>query len=431
MSAPAAKASELHRGDLLPEIVTPPPGPRARALCHQLGDLEAPGINTLYGDQPNILWREALGSNVVDVDGNRYIDLTSGFGVAVAGHRHPRMVAAIQRQAEALVHGLGDAAGHPPRIELARRLCRLAPVDDPQVYFAVSGADAVEIALKTALLATGRRRILAFDPSYHGLTFGALAATSRPEFRRPFESHLHQYLRRLPYAADPSVIADELSGGEPFATVLVEPIVGREGVLVPPAGWLRRLAEICREHGTLWIADEIFTGGGRTGHWFAVEADDVRPDLLCCGKGISGGLPLAAVAGRRDLMSSWRSPGEARHTATFVANPVACAAAAATLDAIKEEELPTRAARLGDEIAERLHRWRRFDAVQDVRGRGLLWGIELASADLAGEVTERARQRGFLILAGGPEGRVLQIVPPLTIHRRQLDAALDALEDLL
>ncbi len=425
------QAAKLRRGDLLPRIVTPPPGPRARDLCHRLGEIEAPGINTLYGDRPNILWQEALGSNVLDVDGNRYVDLTSGFGVAAVGHRHPRVVKAIRRQAATLIHGLGDAAGHLPRIELAQRLQRLAPVDEAQIYFAVSGAEAVEIALKTALLATGRRRILAFDPAYHGSTLGALAATSRAEFRQPFASHLHPHLERLPYACDPGRIAAGLRRGEPFAAVLVEPIAGREGVLVPPPGWLKTLSDVCRDQGTLLIADEIFTGCGRTGRWFAVEADGVRPDLLCCGKGLTGGLPLAAVVGRKPLMASWRTPGEALHTSTFVANPVACAAAAAALDVIADEELPQRASLLGDEVASRLRDWPSFDAVVDVRGTALLWGIELSSRELASALTERARRQGFLFLAGGPGGRVLQIVPPLTIHRRQLAAALELLEEQL
>jgi 4-aminobutyrate aminotransferase-like enzyme len=422
---------KLGRGDLLPEIVAPPPGPRARELCDSLAELEAPGINTLYGGRPNILWQEALGSNVLDVDGNRYVDLTSGFGVASVGHRHPRVVAAVRAQASTLIHGLGDAAGHPPRIDLARRLLGVAPVDEGRVYFAVSGADAVEVALKTALLSTGRQRVLVFDPAYHGLTLGALAATSRPEFRRPFAAHLHPHLARLPFACEPGRIAAELGAGDPFAAILVEPIVGREGVLVPPAGWLRSLAAACREHGALLIADEIFTGCGRSGRWFAVEAEDVRPDLLCCGKGLTGGLPLAAVVGRAPLMAAWRTPGEALHTATFVANPLACAAASATLETLAAEDLPERAARLGEEVAARLAGWRRFPAVVDVRGRGLLWGVELASAELAAGLVEGARRRGYLLLAGGPRGRVAQIVPPLTVHRRQLDAALGVLEDLL
>ncbi|MCP4657875.1 MAG: aminotransferase class III-fold pyridoxal phosphate-dependent enzyme, partial [bacterium] len=262
---PATTSQHLRRGDLLPRILTPPPGPRARELSRRLAEVEAPGINTLAGDAPNLLWHEARGANVLDVDGNRYLDLTAGFGVAAVGHRHPRVVAALRRQSARLVHGLGDAAGHEPRLELATRLRELAVIDDAQTYFAVSGADAVEIALKTAILATGRPAILAFEPAYHGLTLGALAVTSRPEFRRPFTPYLHPHLRRLPFGCDPRRIAAELDRGDVPGCVVVEPIAGREGILVPPAGWLRELAALCRRRRVLLAVDEIFTGLGRTG----------------------------------------------------------------------------------------------------------------------------------------------------------------------
>src|SRR5262245_57381979 len=281
----------LERGDLLPKIVVPPPGPKARELSARLQRAEAPGVNTGAGGEPTLLWEEALGANVLDVDGNLYIDLTSGFGVAAVGHRHPRVVAAVREQAGRLLHALGDVHAHPLRVELARRLVRLAPVDEPQIFFAVSGAEAVEIALKTALAATGRPGILAFEPAYHGLTLGALAVTSREEFRAPFAAHLHRHVRRLPFGADLERIERALADGD-VGTAIVEPIVGREGVLIPPTGWLAGLSEICRREGALLIADEIFTGFGRTGRLFAVEHEAVRPDVLCCGKAMGGGLPI-------------------------------------------------------------------------------------------------------------------------------------------
>lgn len=416
-------------GDLLPRIVTRPPGPRSRDLSRDLRKLEAPGANTLLpGDGASILWEEARGANVRDVDGNIYIDLTSGFGVAAVGHRHPRVVEAVREQSGRLVHGLGDVAAHPLRVELACRLVRIAPVDDAQVFFSISGAEAVEIALKTAVAATGRPGIVAFEPSYHGLTLGALAATSREEFRAPFAAHLHAHVHRLPYACDPGLLEDVFRR-EDVGAVILEPIVGREGVLVPPAGWLPAVAEICRRHAVLLIADEIFTGFGRTGRIFAVEHAGVRPDLLCCGKALGGGLPIAAVLARRDLFRCWETPGEARHTATFLANPLACAAALAALEILEEENLPARAARLGEELEARLRTWpHRFPAVEEIRGRGLLWGIQLRSRDLAKERAGKAWKRGVLLLAGGPEGRVAQIVPPLTITEEQLGAAVEILE---
>jgi acetylornithine/succinyldiaminopimelate/putrescine aminotransferase len=319
---------------------------------------------------------------------------------------------------------------HPLRVELARRLVALAPVDDPQVYFAISGAEAVEIALKTALAATGRPGVLAFVPSYHGLTLGALAVTSREEFRSPFAAHLHGHVRRLPFGGDLADVESHLATGE-LGAAIVEPIVGREGVLIPPAGWLAGLAAACRRHGALLIADEIFTGFGRTGRLFAVEHEGVRPDLLCCGKALGGGLPVAAVLARRELFRCWETAGEARHTATFLANPLACAAALATLDVLAEEELIARAARLGEDLGRRLAAWPgRFAAVAAVRGRGLLWGVELRTAEIARRWMLGAWSRGVLVLAGGPEGRVGQIVPPLTIREEQLAAALEILAGL-
>jgi acetylornithine/succinyldiaminopimelate/putrescine aminotransferase len=418
-------------GDLLPEIVVPPPGPRSRELSAALGALEAPGVNTLYRGEPAILWEEARGANVRDVDGNIYIDLTSGFGVAAVGHRHPRVVEAVREQAGRLLHGLGDVMAHPLRVELARRLVELAPVDDPQVFFAISGAEAVEIALKTALGATGRPGVLAFEPSYHGLTLGALNVTSREDFRAPFAAHLHGHTRRLPFAGDLARVEEVLAGGG-IGGVIVEPIVGREGVLIPPDGWLSGLAALCRKHGALLIADEIFTGFGRTGRLFAVQHEGVRPDVLCCGKALGGGVPIAAVIARRELFRCWETPGEALHTATFLANPLACAAALAVLNVLEEEDLPGRAVRLGETLGRRLKDWpSRFPAVEEIRGRGLLWGIQLSTAEIAKQWMLDAWSRGVLLLAGGPEGRVAQLVPPLTIREKQLEGAVGILEEAL
>jgi 4-aminobutyrate aminotransferase-like enzyme len=421
--------SRLRRGDLLPRIVTPPPGPRSRALSARLAQVEAPGINTLAGGRPALLWEEARGANVLDVDGNRYLDLTSGFGVAAVGHRHPRVVAAVRAQSGRLLHGLGDVGAHPLRVALASRLAALAPVGEPQVFFAVSGAEAVEIAIKTALAATGRAGVVAFDPSYHGVTLGALAATSRPEFRRPFLAHLHPHVTRLPFGCKPMAVERELARGR-TACVLVEPIVGREGVLLPPPLWLTTMATSCRRHGVPLVADEIFTGLGRTGRLWAVDGARVRPDLLCCGKALGGGLPIAAVVGRRDLMAAWETPGEALHTSTFVANPLACAAALAVLDVIETEQLVARAEALGKELVRpRVETWpQRWAAVREVRGTGLLWGIELTSRASAAAWVAAARHRGVLLLTGSPKGRVAQLVPPLTITPRQLTTALDLLE---
>ena len=431
----ARQTAALTRGDLLPEIVTALPGPQSCAFAGDLARFEAPGINTLGGaGEPALVWRAACGANVLDVDGNRFVDLTSGFGAAAIGHRHPQVVAAAARQAAELLHGLGDVAAHPARIALAGRLCALAPVDSPRVHFAVSGADAVEIAWKTALLATGRSRLIAFDPGYHGLSFGALAATSRREFRAPFVAQLSAHVDRLPFACALELVAERLavSGARAagaaesdVAAVVVEPIVGREGVLVPPEGWLAGLARLCREAGAALILDEILTGFGRTGRAFACEHEAVRPDLLCCGKALGGGLPIAAVIGRADLMNAWRTGSEALHTGTFVAHPLACAAAIATLDVLADERLVPRAVQLGETIHAALSP--ALPPGVALRGRGALWGLELPAAAAARRLVETLRRRGLLLLRGGPLGRVVELLPPLVITDAQLGFALTAI----
>ena len=411
--------------ELLPRIRVRPPGPRSRARAERLRRAEAPGINTLFGDRPSLVWERAEGSLVWDLDGNRFLDFTSGFGAAAIGHRHPDVVEASRRQGEALLHGLGDVHAHEPRLELAERLRELAPVDDGVVYFAISGSDAVEIALKTARLSTGKSGLLAFEPAYHGLTLGALAATSRTEFREPFVGAADR-ASRLAFGAPEDELEEALAQND-VGCVIVEPIVGREGVLLPPAGWLATLADLCRRRNVVFVVDEILTGFGRTGRVFAVDHEDLRPDLLCCGKALGGGLPIAAVVGCRDLMEAWRSPGEARHTATFVAHPVACRAALAVLEVLRRERLAERASRLEGLLASRLRPLARTSGVREVRGRGLLWGIELDSPELAADISQTCLERGLILLAGGCRGDVLELLPALTIERRQLEFALDLL----
>ena len=419
---------QLRSGDRLPRVVRRPPGPRSRLLAESLERFEAPGVNTLFGGRPGIVWQEAVGANVLDVDGNLYIDLTAGFGVAAVGHRRPEVVAAVSKQSGLLLHGLADVAAHPARIALAERLAGIVPVADAQIYFAVSGSDAVEIALATAWLSTGRRGTVAFEPAYHGTTLGALAATSRPAFREPFLEQLNPHIDRLPHGCDPADLESLLDGRDDVAALLVEPVPGREGAPLPPAGWLSAIADCCRRHEVLLIADEIFSGLGRTGAWFACQEEDVVPDLLCCGKALGGGLPIAVVAGRTDLLACWQRGGEALHTATFIAHPLACAAALATLDVLSEEDLPARARRLGDMLAARASTWQRQGSVSEVRGRGLFWVVEIESAARAAELAERALGRGLILLASGSR---LQMAPPLTITERQWNHCLATLEELI
>lgn len=427
--SPARVVPRLRSGDRLPVIRVQQPGPRTQQTLSAVARFEAPGINTLVGGERSLVWEEACGSNVLDPDGNLLLDFSSGFGAAAVGHRHPKVVAAVQNQAARLLHGLGDVHTHPARARLAAKLVELAPMPDAQVYFAVSGSDAIEIALKTALLATAKPGILVFDPAYHGLSLGALAATSRGLFRLPFAPHLHHHIVRLPFACPQQLVEDCLLMRElTIGAVLVEPIVGREGVIVPPSGWLRDLSEICLRKGVLLIADEIFTGFGRAGCWFVSSDEGVTPDLVCAGKALGGGLPIAAVIARRDLLAHWHTEGEALHSSTFVAHPLAMSAALAVLEIIESESLLSRATESGKRLEAGLRRKLGAEpAIREIRGKGLLWGIEVNSAALARTWSLQALSSGLIVLVGGSDGRVLELCPPLTTTTRQLDAAVEIL----
>jgi 4-aminobutyrate aminotransferase/(S)-3-amino-2-methylpropionate transaminase len=447
-------------GTALPRIVVPPPGPESRGLAARASAREtAPAVGVVDGQAP-IAWAEARGANVVDVDGNRYVDLTGGFGAALVGHRNARVVAAVERQAARLVHGLGDAAPHPGRVALAADLATHGPIRGGRVYFAGSGAEAVELALKTVHLATGRPGVVAFEGGYHGTSLGALRATSRATFRAPFEEALASTTLRVPFAdcyrcpyrltwptcglacLDAAFAEVDAWIGDPsrprLGAVLVEPVLGREGVVVPPHGWLAGLGRAAHERGLLVVADEILTGGGRTGRMWA--SGPLEPDLVTVGKGIAGGMPLAALVGRPDLVAEWEGPGEARHTTTFMAHPLAVAGARAALSEIRRRDLPARARAVGRALAAGLARIRRrHDAVGDVCGVGGLWGIDLvADPDTrrpdpaaAKAVSAALARRGYLALAGGRFGNVIGLTPPLVIAPRQVTGFLDALDEAL
>jgi 4-aminobutyrate aminotransferase-like enzyme len=415
----------------------PAPGPASVALAARLALVESPNITRL--DPPPIFWTEARGAAVLDADGNTYVDLTAGFGVAHAGHAAPAVVAAIGRQAAQLAHGLGDVYPPEPKVRLLERLARIAPGDLAVSILAGSGAEAVEAALKTAAIRTGRSGILAFEGAYHGLTYGALAATWRPDFRAPFQAQLFAGVRFAPFpaaAADAAIDAARAGMREaeatphPVGAVIVEPILGRGGLVVPPPGFLAGLRELCDGHRTLLVFDEVYTGCGRTGRWFACEHDGVVPDVLVAGKALTGSIGLGAAIGTPDAMSGWPpSAGEAIHTSTFLGNPVACAAALAQLDAI-DNGLLERATSLGEHIRRRAEGWMTLGA-GPARGRGLLQGVPVAGAGRALRVADYCLQHGVLVLAEGPGADVLAITPPAVISGAQLDAALDTIEAAL
>lgn len=419
---------------LMPALRSEIPGPESRALARRLAKVESRNVTAL--DPVPIFWERALGANLWDVDGNRFVDLTAAFGVANVGHAHPEVVRAISGQTESLLHGMGDV--HPPRVkvELLERLVELYPkggANEPAIaahaVLSSSGSDAVETALKTALLATGRAGILAFEGAYHGLSLGALDCTWRSDFREPFLARLPQatYFARFPDLDHVERIADET--GESIGAVLVEPVQGRGGERVPPRDFLPGLRRICDERGWLLIIDEIYTGFGRTGRVFACDHEGVIPDLLCVGKGLASGMPISACLGKREVFDAWpRSTGEALHTQTFLGHPASCAAALASLEVSAREGLAERSRHLGEKVLDRLRkRLEPCTRVRDVRGLGLMIGVECESGEIALDTTQRLLETGFVVLPSGDGGRVLSLTPPLSIGEDALDAACDAI----
>ena len=448
-------------GRMLPHIVTKPPGPESRRLCEDLARHESPGVSTIGAGDIPIVWQRAQGSNVMDADGNVYIDLTGGFGVANLGHTPRRVAAAVRRQSHLLLHGLGDVHPSVPRVALARRLAALAPGRRNKVILCNTGAEAVEVALKTATLYTGRTGFLAFEGGFHGQTYGALAVTSRERFRKPFERQLFQGVARAGYAycyrcplgltypecevaclrPVQELLDHPPASVGPIAAVVVEPVQGREGEIAPPPEWLPRLKELCARRGVLLIADELITGFGRTGAWFAVQHWGVEPDLMCVGKAMANGLPMSACIGRAEVMDAWRhDEGEAPYSSTFMAHPLGSAAALAAIDELEQRGLPRRAQALGRYALRRLRQMQeRQPLIGDVRGLGMMIGIELVrdrsskepASGEAARIAQAALERGVILLRGGPQGNIISLTPPLVITRRQLDYALAVLDESL
>ncbi|MDW8308918.1 MAG: aspartate aminotransferase family protein, partial [Verrucomicrobiales bacterium] len=361
-----------------------------------------------------VVWTRARGVHVWDAEGRRYVDLTAAFGVAATGHATRRVVRAAQRQLTRLLHAMGDVHPHPLKAQLARELSRITferwtvrpresasgenqPLLTGKTLFCNSGFEAVEAALKTAVLATGKPGVIAFEGAYHGLGYGALSVTHREFFRRPFRAQLGRFAHFLPF---PEAAPDRDHDGwlerladaarrilrrAKIGAVLVEPIQGRGGIRMPPPEFLPWLRRFCDEHGALLIVDEIYTGFGRTGRWFACEHTGVVPDVICLGKALAGGFPISACVGRADVMdAAWpESRGEALHTSTFAGHPVGCAMAMAQLSEIERLKLPERAALVGTWLLERLGALRapRTGLRLSARGMGLMVGLEVRRRD--------------------------------------------------
>ncbi|MBE0616472.1 MAG: aspartate aminotransferase family protein [Proteobacteria bacterium] len=399
----------------------------------------------------DFLVRKAQGLYLEDDRGRRYLDFTSGLATTNTGHNHPRVVAAIRRQAEALVHS-GCMFYHEPLLELAETLARITPEGLNRFFFSNSGAEAVEGALKLARFHTGRPGILAFAPSFHGRTLGALSLTSSNARYRgrygPLLPAVHHapypYCYRCRLGRDPGACGQECLGhvewifrhlmpAEEFACAVIEPVLGEGGYVVPPAPFLHGLRQLCDRWGILLVFDEVQSGMGRTGRWFAGEHFGVAPDILTLAKGIASGLPLSAVVSRPEIMDAW-PPGA--HGTTFGGNPVSCAAAVATVRVIEEEGLLESAATLGRRALERLRALPTTHAcVGDVRGLGLMIGIEFVREgtepfpEAVQQVLRRSLERGLVLLECGTAKNVIRLAPPLVLRPEELDQALDILED--
>lgn len=449
---PAASAAidDPDRGDLLPRVQPTLQGARSLALLDALADSECPGLTARRARRSElsgaphdpIVIRAALGANVLDVDGNRFVDLVGGFGAALLGHTHPAVVAAVQAQSARLLHALGDVYPSEEKIRLEVALARRAPWK-ARVILGLSGADAVEAALKSARLATGRSGVLAFHGGYHGLSYGALAACGyKAGFRAPFEGQLNPAVRFVDYpdaergdgARELAAIEDALRGGE-VGAVIVEPILGRGGVVLPPPGFLRALGALAQHAGALVIADEIYTGLGRTGAPLRSVAEGLVPDVVCLGKALGGGLPVSACLMRDEVAAAWgSSTGEAIHTSTFLGNPLSCAAALVSLELLGAPETAAQIQATAVSLRGVLDgvAGARGDDRVTVRGEGLLLGVGLRGGIARTlVVVRRLLERGFITLPGGVEGDALTLTPPMTLTGAQAAAFAQALGEVL
>ena len=435
----------------VPSIKTPLPGPEAQKILALDGQFVSPSYTRDYP----LVARRGQGVAVEDVDGNVFLDFAAGIAVVSTGHCHPEVVRAIARQAETLIHMSGTDFYYPLLAQLAEKLAEITPGNFPKrVVFGNSGAEAIEAAIKIARYHTRRHRLIAFLGGFHGRTLGALSLTASKAVQRRGFGPLLAGVTHVPYPdpyrctgghrapemcdCDPTEFMERqlfrtAVPAEEVAAIVVEPIQGEGGYIVPPAGFLGRLRQLADRHGILLIFDEVQCGMGRTGKMWASEHSGVAPDILVTAKGIASGLPLGVAVARAELMD-W-PPGA--HASTFGGNPVACAAALETIRLL-EEKYVANAARMGEYIMGRLAGWpEKHPLVGQVRGRGLMIGIELVknqqsrvpNPEARHQVIEEAFERGLLILGCGES--TVRLMPPLVIEREQADTALEILEACL
>lgn len=434
-----------------PRITVEPPGPQARQIIQRDEELIMQSFARWYP----LVAKRAWGVWIEDVDGNIYLDFNSGIGVNNTGHCHPKVVEAVKRQAELLLHySLTDFLYEPP-VKLAEKLVQITPGSfRKKVFFTNSGAESIEAGVKVARghFRGTRPYLVAFAGSFHGRTMGALSLTSsKPVQRKSFGPLLpgvfhvpYPYCYRCPFRQKypdcnlwcvdfiEEWLFKKYVPPEEVAAFVFEPIAGEGGYIVPPPEFFPRLRKLADKYGILLIADEVQSGFGRTGRWFAMEHWGVAPDAMAAAKGIASGLPLGALIGRADVMDL--PPGS--HASTFGGNPVSCAAALATIEVIEEEKLLDNAARVGDYALKRLREMQeKYPAIGDVRGKGLMIGVELVNQDgspapeLLRAVLERAFKKGLLVIGAGVS--TIRIAPPLVITQEEMETGLEILEAAL
>jgi len=436
-----------------PKIKTALPGPNAKRIL--AGDEKY--ISPSYTRSYPLVAKQGRGIVITDVDGNEFLDFSAGIAVTSTGHCHPEVVAAIQKQAGELIHMSGTDFYYENMVTLAERLSKIAPMPGPhRIYYGNSGAEAIEAALKLARYHTKRQNVIAFFGAFHGRTMGALSLTaSKPQQKRRFGpgvpgvTHVRYpdvYRGCEGGAQDAEAFAlgcarfieDKLFktilAPEEVAAIFVEPVQGEGGYVIAPTVFMKELRRICDQYGILLVADEVQSGAGRTGKWWAIEHTGVQPDIVCMAKGIASGMPLGIMMSRADIMD-W-VPGS--HASTFGGNPVCIAAALATLDVIEKEGLLANSAEVGSHMLKRMADWpRKHKLVGDVRGRGLMVGVEIVKDKKTKEygaaerdrIIELAFERGLLFLGCGPS--TIRIAPPLVVSKDEADVAVDVLDECI
>lgn len=429
-------------------LVTELPGPNSKALDQRRSAAVAPGVSSVFP----VYVERASGAIIVDVDGNALIDLGAGIAVNSVGHASPAVVEAVEGQIGRFAHTCFMVSPYEPYVAVCETLNALAPGDQPKrTALFNSGAEAVENAVKIARHVTGRQAVVVFDHAYHGRTNLTMALTAKNMPYRdgfgPFAPEIYRVPMSYPFRDPEAQTGEEAAalaleqiernvGSDNVACVLIEPIQGEGGFIVPAPGFLRAVADWCAERGVLFAADEIQTGFCRTGDWFACSFEDVVPDLMTTAKALAGGMPLAAVTGRADLMDGVHVGGLG---GTYGGNPVACAAALASIATMEKEDLAAAARRIGNAISTRLHQLRAaHPAVGDVRGRGAMMAIELVrpgtkepDAEAARRIVRHCHRAGVVVLSCGSYGNVIRLLPPLVIEEALLSDGLDVLSEAI